>query len=49
MVLELNKGRKDGRRHYLLINVIGKIAKFILNLPEMITNALIVSLSISGP
>jgi hypothetical protein len=45
LVLELNR-RKDGCRR-LLMNVIGKIAKFILNLPEMIMNALIVTLSVA--
>jgi hypothetical protein len=29
------------------VNVIGKIAKFILNLPKMIMNALIVTLSVT--
>jgi hypothetical protein len=28
------------------VNVIGKIAKFVLNLPKMIMNALVVTLSI---
>lgn len=31
----------------VLVNVIGKIAKFILNLPEMIINASIVMLTVA--
>jgi hypothetical protein len=44
-VLELN--RRTGRcSHLLLTNVSGKISKLILNLPEVIMNALIVTLSV---
>ena len=38
--------RKDGWR-LLIVNIISKTAKFDLNLPEMIVNALIVTLSIT--
>jgi hypothetical protein len=44
LVLELS-WRKDGR--CLLVNVISKTAKFVLNLPEMIMNALVVALSVA--
>jgi hypothetical protein len=37
--------RKDGQ--HLLMNVISKTTKFVLNLPEMIMNALIVMLSVA--
>jgi hypothetical protein len=37
---------KDGRR-LLLIKVISKTAQFVLNLPEMIMKALIVTLSVA--
>jgi len=46
MVFVLNK-RKDGRRRLLLMNVICKISKFVLDLPEMIMNALIIALSVA--
>jgi len=46
MVLVLNK-RKDGRRRLFLMNVICKISKFVLDLPEMIMNALIIALSVA--
>lgn len=46
MVFVLNK-RKDGRRRLLLLNVICKISKFVLDLPEMIMNALIIALSVA--
>lgn len=46
MVLVLNK-RKGGRRCLLLMNVICKISKFVLDLPEMIVNALIIALSVA--
>jgi hypothetical protein len=45
LVLELSR-RKDGWR-LLLVNVISKTTKFVLNLPEMIMNALIVTLSVA--
>ena len=45
LVLELS-WRKDGRC-LLLVNVVSKAAKFVLNLPEMIMNALIVTLSVA--
>jgi hypothetical protein len=45
LVLELS-WRKDGW-HLLLVNVISKTAKLVLNLPEMIMNALIVTLSVA--
>ena len=45
LVLELS-WRKDGWC-LLLVNVISKTAKFVLNLPEMIMNALIVTLSVA--
>jgi hypothetical protein len=45
MVLVIYR-RKNHRRHLLLTNVIGKISKLILNLPEMIMNAFIVALSV---
>jgi hypothetical protein len=45
-VLVLTK-RKDGRRRLLLMNVICKISKFVLDLPEMIVNALIIALSVA--
>ena len=45
LILELN-WRKDGWR-LLLMHVISKTAKFVLNLPEMIMNALIVALSVA--
>jgi hypothetical protein len=43
-VLEPNR-RKDG--WHLLMNVISETTKFVLNLPEMIMNALIVTLSVA--
>lgn len=38
--------RKSHRRRLLLTNVISKISKLILNLPKMIMNALVVTLSV---
>lgn len=46
MVLVLNK-RKDGRRRLFLMNVICKISKFVLDLPEMVMNALTIALSVA--
>ena len=43
MVLELD--RRDHCKHLLLTDVIGKISKFMLNLPKMIMKTLIVVLS----
>ena len=43
-VLELD--RRDRCRRLLLTNVIGKISKLMLDLPEMIMNTLIVTLSV---
>jgi len=45
LVLELSWG-KDGWC-LLLMNVISKTAKFVLNLPKMIMDALIVTLSVA--
>jgi hypothetical protein len=45
LVLERN-WRKDGWC-LLIVNVISKTAKFILNLPEITMNALIVTLSVA--
>jgi hypothetical protein len=44
LVLELS-WRKDG--WCLLVNVISKTAKFVLNLPELIMDALMVTLSVA--
>jgi hypothetical protein len=44
-VVELNR-RKNGRRGLLLADVIGKVAKLILNCPEMIVNPSVVTLSV---
>ena len=45
-VLKLNRG-KDYFRCLPLVDVIGEIAKFILKLPKIIMNALIVSLPVA--
>jgi len=45
-VLVLTK-RKDRRRRLLLMNVICKISKFVLDLSEMVVNALIIALSVA--
>jgi hypothetical protein len=45
LVLELK--RREGCRRFLLVNVIGEIAELVLNLPEMVVNTLIVTLSVA--
>jgi hypothetical protein len=45
-ILVLNK-RKDRCRHLLLMNVICQISKFVLDLPKMVVNALIIALSVA--
>ena len=45
LVLELR--RREGCRRFLLMNVISEMAELILNLPEMVVNTLIVTLSVA--
>ena len=42
----MNSRRKDRGGSLLLVNVISEVAKFILDLSEMIMNSLIVTLSV---
>jgi hypothetical protein len=46
LVPELELNRRGCGWWFLLVNVISKITKLILNIPEVIMNALIIALSV---